>query len=427
MTHVLSSRRAATTAVFPLIVFVVLTAATSSQAQLVVNPSSAAFGSVSVGSSKTVSETFSNTGRYKLGISQVAVSGPGFAVTNCSVPMTLWSGQSKRCSVVFSPTTAGSVTGSLTIYWRGGEKNHQTAVTLAGTGVSSTGQLQASPAGLNFGTQQTGSTAALMETIVNSGSAAVTISQVAVSGTGFTFSGINPPVTLASGQSVTFNVAFAPQTGGSASGSLSVSSNASNSMLGIPLSGSGSAPGQLTASPSTASFGNVVVGMQQSQTASLSAVGGPVTVSSIGLNGSQFSLSGITLPLSLAAGQSAPYTVTFAPQVTGTASGSFTFITNASVSTTQSASGTGIPVPQHSVTLNWAPSTSGSIAGYNVYRGSQSGGPFNIITAALDASTTYVDSTVQGGQTYFYVVTAVDSAGLQSSYSNQVQAVIPYP
>ena len=39
----------------------------------------------------------------------------------------------------------------------------------------------------------------------------------------------------------------------------------------------------------------------------------------------------------------------------------------------------------------------------------------------------YDDSTVQSGQAYYYVTTAVDSAGVESGYSSQVQAVIPFP
>jgi fibronectin type 3 domain-containing protein len=43
----------------------------------------------------------------------------------------------------------------------------------------------------------------------------------------------------------------------------------------------------------------------------------------------------------------------------------------------------------------------------------------------MNATTSYTDSAVQNGQTYYYVVTAVDSAGVESAYSNQTQASIP--
>lgn len=78
----------------------------------------------------------------------------------------------------------------------------------------------------------------------------------------------------------------------------------------------------------------------------------------------------------------------------------------------------------HTVTLAWAPST---VAGYNVYRGTVSGGPYTKINTALDSAAKYVDTTVQSGQTYYYVVTAVSTAGVESAYSKQVTAVVPSP
>jgi fibronectin type 3 domain-containing protein len=91
-----------------------------------------------------------------------------------------------------------------------------------------------------------------------------------------------------------------------------------------------------------------------------------------------------------------------------------------------SLSGTGAAPPQHSVTLSWNPSTS-AVAGYNVYRGSASGGPYTRVGTATISSPGYTDDTVQAGSSYYYVVTAVNDSGSESSYSNQVQAVIPTP
>ncbi len=49
------------------------------------------------------------------------------------------------------------------------------------------------------------------------------------------------------------------------------------------------------------------------------------------------------------------------------------------------------------------------------------------LNSSPQAGTTYVDSTVQSGTTYYYVVTAVSSSGAESSYSNQATAVVPTP
>jgi hypothetical protein len=78
----------------------------------------------------------------------------------------------------------------------------------------------------------------------------------------------------------------------------------------------------------------------------------------------------------------------------------------------------------HDVNLSWIASTS-SAAGYNIYRGTQSSGPFAKINSSLDTATVYTDGTVVSGQMYYYVTTAVDSSGAESGYSNLAQAVIP--
>ncbi len=67
------------------------------------------------------------------------------------------------------------------------------------------------------------------------------------------------------------------------------------------------------------------------------------------------------------------------------------------------------------------------MVGYNVYRSTMPGGPYTKINSSLDPSTLYTDSTVQSGQTYSYVSTAVDATGMESGYSNQLQIVIPSP
>jgi hypothetical protein len=77
----------------------------------------------------------------------------------------------------------------------------------------------------------------------------------------------------------------------------------------------------------------------------------------------------------------------------------------------------------HSVNLNWRASTSTGVAGYNVYRSTVSGGYYALLGNV--SGFTYSDQSVQSGTTYFYAVKAVSSSGLLSTFSNQVQAVIP--
>lgn len=78
--------------------------------------------------------------------------------------------------------------------------------------------------------------------------------------------------------------------------------------------------------------------------------------------------------------------------------------------------------PHHSVNLSWKASHS-AVVGYNVYRRGIAGS--SKINSALVFGTNYVDSSVQPGQTYYYVTRAVSSAGTESSPSNEVKVVIP--
>ncbi len=84
------------------------------------------------------------------------------------------------------------------------------------------------------------------------------------------------------------------------------------------------------------------------------------------------------------------------------------------------------PIP-HSVILSWNASTSSNLKGYAVYRAETAGGAFTKLTVSPVAATTYTDSTVASGRTYYYVTTAVDGNNVESGYSNQAVAVVPSP
>src|SRR5215469_4326079 len=398
-----------------------------------VTPAPLRFGGVPVGSSATRAATVANTALKKVVLTGAAVTGTDFSISSHPrFPYTLRAGTSVQFRVKFATQATGRVTGSMTVrykslqggIWRWSSRTVQ----IFGTGTTTSGSLSASPASLGFGTVPVSTTKTLSETVTNSESSAITISQITAPGQGFQFSGINPPVTMSAGQSATFQVSFSPQTSGAAAGKLTISSNASDSTLSISLSGTGSTPGQASVSPSSINFGNVVVGTTKSRPGTVSAANGPVTLSGVKFSGSEFSIAGISFTFTLSGGQPASYNLTFAPSVSGSTSATVTWASDATNSPSiQSLSGTGTPPPQHSVTLSWNASTSTNVVGYNIYRGGQSGGPYTQTNSALNTALQYIDYIVQGGYTYYYVVTAVDSAGKESAYSNQIQVVIPYP
>ena len=194
----------------------------------------------------------------------------------------------------------------------------------------------------------------------------------------------------------------------------------------VPSSSTSPPVGQLTLSQANFAFGNVYIGTTVSQTFSLSNTGtATITFSGVSVSGAGFSATGVSNGVMLKPGQSITLTATFTPATAAAVTGSVAFTSNAAnPSATIVLSGTGVQ-PTHSVFLMWNPSTSPGVIGYFVYRGAASAGPFTVLNTSPVSTTAYTDTTVQSGQVYYYVVTAVDSSDTQSTYSNVTSATIP--
>ena len=150
------------------------------------------------------------------------------------------------------------------------------------------------PANLAFGNVAVGSTTDQTITLSNSGSTSISVTQATFSNSSFSAPGLTLPMTVGAGQNAVFQIQFAPHATGDSDGTLSVSSNASNSPLSISLTGAGT-QGQLGASPSSISFGNVNVDGSGSQTVTLSNSGNAtLTISQATASGAGFSLSGLS-------------------------------------------------------------------------------------------------------------------------------------
>ena len=142
-----------------------------------------------------------------------------------------------------------------------------------------------------------------------------------------------------------------------------------------------------------------------------------------GTNASDFAQSN-TCGSSLAAGAKCTIAVMFTPSVAGTEAASLSIADNSSGSPqTVPLSGAGT----HDVILSWTASTTPGVVGYDVYRGTTSGGPYPTqLNSTPVNGTTYCDATAQAGQTYYYVVTAVASNDItQSADSAQASATVP--
>jgi hypothetical protein len=292
-----------------------------------------------------------------------------------------------------------------------------------------TPSLAASPSTASFSNVAVGTSNSQTIKISNTGTATLSVSSSTVTGTGFSITGLATPINIAASGSTTFNVLFAPKAAGAATGSVVLSSNDPTvPNMTIPLTGSGVASSTaLTANPISVNFNSVTVGSNSQQTVTLSNAGNTsVSITSVGVNGAGFTMTGLTAPLTLTAGQNAPMAVKFTPTSAASFNGSIAVASNAPTLTI-SLTGTGAAPSAHSAVLTWTASTSNTVVGYNVYRGSTTGGPYTKLNSSNVAVLTFTDSTVVAGHTYFYVVTSVDGSGTESVFSSEVSGTIPTP
>ena len=207
---------------------------TSSAGTLTVNPaatapsisSQPASTTVAAGSTAKFSVTASGSAPLSYQWSKNGTAISGSTSSSYTTPAATSSDNGSKFAVVVT-NSMGSVTSS--------------AATLTVT--SSSPAIGLSPSALNFGTVPIGSTSTLSVTITSTGSSTTTISSDTISGSAaFSASGA-PPLTglmLSPGQNATLNVTFTPLSGGTATGSAVINSNASNSPAAtIALSGTG--------------------------------------------------------------------------------------------------------------------------------------------------------------------------------------------
>ncbi len=182
----------------------------------------------------------------------------------------------------------------------------------------------------------------------------------------------------------------------------------------------------LNSSSSSLSFGNVNVSSNSTQTVTLTNAGNSsITISNVTVSGAGFNAAGVSSGLILAPKQAATLAATFAPSGAGSVTGKVSVASNATNSPDSiSLSGTGVAAVPPSVALSWSPSVS-TVIGYNTYSSQQSGGPYTKLTGSPVVATSYTDTAVQAGLTYYFVVTAVDSSNVESAYSPEVSALIP--
>ena len=207
---------------------------------LVASPLSQSFGTVALGSRKTLNEVLTNRSSAAVTITKLSILGGGFRVSGFSVPRILGVGQSYTFSISFNPQVAGKQAGSVSVL--SNAANSSLRVALAGTGASGT-RLGLGTSSLNFGSVAVGSSKSLSGVLIASGGS-VRISSASSSSTEFSVRGISLPLTLASGQRIPFTVQFAPRLAGAASGRIVFNSSAQDTPAVENLAATGGSSSQ---------------------------------------------------------------------------------------------------------------------------------------------------------------------------------------
>ena len=308
-----------------------------------VSPSSLTFGNQNVGTtSGSQPVTLSNTGDAALTIASIAPSANFGESDNCAGSVAV-SG-SCTINVTFTPTSGGPVSGALTITDNSnGVAGSTQTVTLSGTGINPGAGLSATSEA--FGSQVINTTsAAKTVTLTSTGTTSLGISSIAITGTNAgDFHETNAcPATLAPAAKCTISLTYTPAILGAESASFTVTDNASTSPQKVTLTGTGIAPAYL--SPTSEAFGSVAQG-----TASAAKIitlynnaSVAFNISSITTTNPDFAQTN-TCNGSLAAKGHCAITVTFTPSIIGAETGTLT-VSDAAYGSPQTAAltGTGI-------------------------------------------------------------------------------------
>lgn len=390
-----------------------LVLAATAQGQVKASPASMSFGSQAVGttsSSQTIILKNFNWGSVEIMSASVSSTpGAGFSYSGPSLPIHIAGrGGSLTFSVKFDPSSAQAYSGVLTL-----KQNNDSVIRISlsgvGTATSAAPSITSQPASETI---SVGFTARF--TVAATGSAPLTYqwSKNGATISGATSSTYTTPAETTGDNNANFTVAVSNVAGTAKSNAAILTVNASTLLL--------------NSSSSSLNFGNVNVSSSSAKNIRLTNAGNSsVAISNVTVSGAGFNATGVSSGVILSPGQGATLTATFAPSAAGSVTGSVSVSSNATNSPEIiSLSGTGVVAVNHSVTLSWAPSTS-TVMGYYAYVSVQSGGPYTKMNSTPITSMSYTDTAVQAGQTYYFVVTAVNSSNEESSYSAEVSALVP--
>ncbi|CAM3998937.1 choice-of-anchor D domain-containing protein [Roseateles saccharophilus] len=274
----------------------------------------------------------------------------------CAVDSSLAKGDSCTITIQFTPSQLGTRSAKLTIAnnMPASLPNATPVVTLAGKGIAVPAPLLSivSPTPIHFGNRTVGgSYQPQLLTIANTGTAALLISAVQVTGAGFSTTDSCAP-SIAAGAQCQLRIQYRPTTAGQAdSGSVTITSNAAGSPLVVALDGSGvtyTAP-VFVWSAASLDFGNVSAGSPSApQTLTIQNMGpGDATLTLVNVTGVDavnfvLNLQGCQLNQTVVQGASCTVSVQFVPTASGSRRATLQWSSSGSAPTPVVLQGTGL-------------------------------------------------------------------------------------
>jgi hypothetical protein len=283
--------------------------------------SAATFPTTVTGQTSAGTETL--TANSQVTINSVSASGP-FTVGSPTPPVgtVLSAGQTLSVPVNFSPTVPGSAGGALSVGTSAGTENYS----LSGTAESAGPDLVTSPTSISFGGVQDGQQATGTVVLSNEGAQPLTINSVSPLNAPYSVVGL-PAVgsTIASGQSITATITFAPTAVGQYDTALDVSSTGGGTTTFID--GVGGTPPQMQVSQQNIEFGTVPVGVTATESFTVQNTGGTaltIDKSKPPVGDANFNpVTSLGEGTTVEPGQSVQETVDFTPTSTGDHSASW--------------------------------------------------------------------------------------------------------
>ena len=323
-------------------------------------PTSATFPNTSAGGGVSAAQTFTvtNTSLIAIAINSASVT-TGYTIAGNGCPASLASKASCTIAVTFTPTTAGAVSGMLTVS-TGATANPTLTATLNGTGLPTTATL--SPTAANFGNTILGNTSATQTFVwTNTSAVPLTISSVNVTGD-FSIAATTCTGAVAAHTVCIVSVVFKPTVLRARTGVLTIASSSSaNPTLTAALSGTGVADVQ--ANVDALGFGNVDTGYSSAaQTVTVTNyTNAAIALMGVTISGDFADTS--TCGGTLAGGGSCTVSVVFTPTATGARAGALVITTNDTryPVITVALTGNGVDFA-----VSLAPTSETTIAGYSI-------------------------------------------------------------